>query len=968
MRNSFRQDAITPIVDALSHPNLQLLKKAGEVSINDQFSFNVLSVFDEQNWTKPSNPDKINIGLYHGAIRNSRTDIGFIMEHGEHDISIFEDCDYAFLGDIHKTQVLDHAGHIAYAGSTIQQNFGETLDKGIFIWDIKSKNEFTRTKFDFVNPKPFITIILTNAGKIPSNFTCQEGARLRLVSNTNIPLEKLRKAVEIAKHKYKPESVTFLNKASNDDLTADGKINSEIFDNLRDEKVQQDLIKEYLKDYKVSDETLDEIYALNSKYNKVVEESEDISRNVHWKIKRFEWDNLFNYGEGNAIDFQNLSGTVGVFGKNYSGKSSIVDSLLYTIYNDTSKNIRKTFNIINQNKDYGCGKVEIEANNKLYTITRKSEKYTKKLKGKVTDEAKTQVDFDYVDLVSGEVGSVNQTERNGTDKSITNIFGDMNDFLTTSMSSQMGALSFINEGSTRRKEILAKFLDLEFFENKFKLAKDDAADLKGALKRVQDVDYDTSIALVKTNIFNEEANLLKQKNLCTDLKQNLTLLQENISSLEAQVSQTPSEFASMIHVEEKLEAAKAQREKIVKDIADVHALITEKEAFLTKCDALLATINITDLTQKEQDSVKLQKEIDDLLSNKTKNETNLSINKKQIEILNGIPCGSSYLTTCKFIREANEANDTVALIEKVIKELETKIKSKEDQNNNIDLSQVRKTIDNFNKLTQKRSNENSNISISKVKLDLLNSNLDKVEKEIVDLTKNIEEAEKNKEAIKNFEKVTNLLKEKKAELKTLLTNLDLEENKMYSLVATLGATEQKKVNLEEQKLSREQMNKEYSAYDLFMTCMHSSGIAFDVIKKALPIINTEITKVLSNIVDFEVFFENNENKLDILIKHPKYDPRPLENGSGAEKTLAAIAIRIALLNISNMPKSNLFILDEPGTALDPENMEGFIRILDLVKSYFDVTLLITHIESLKDIVDTTIEISKTDDGYAFVSQ
>ena len=138
------------------------------------------------------------------------------------------------------------------------------------------------------------------------------------------------------------------------------------------------------------------------------------------------------------------------------------------------------------------------------------------------------------------------------------------------------------------------------------------------------------------------------------------------------------------------------------------------------------------------------------------------------------------------------------------------------------------------------------------------------------------------------------------------------------------------------------MNTEYSAYDLFMTCMHSNGIAFDVIKKALPVINTEIAKVLSNIVEFEVFFENSENKLNILIKHPKHDPRQLETCSGAEKTLAAVAIRIALLNVSNMPKSNLFILDEPGTALDAENMEGFVRILDLVKGYFDVTLLITQ--------------------------
>ena len=69
-----------------------------------------------------------------------------------------------------------------------------------------------------------------------------------------------------------------------------------------------------------------------------------------------------------------------------------------------------------------------------------------------------------------------------------------------------------------------------------------------------------------------------------------------------------------------------------------------------------------------------------------------------------------------------------------------------------------------------------------------------------------------------------------------------------------------------------------------------------------------------------------------------------------------------------MPKPNIFILDEPGTSLDADNMEGFMRILELVKSYFDVTLLITHIESLKDTVDMTIDIMKTDDGYAYVNQ
>ena len=60
-----------------------------------------------------------------------------------------------------------------------------------------------------------------------------------------------------------------------------------------------------------------------------------------------------------------------------------------------------------------------------------------------------------------------------------------------------------------------------------------------------------------------------------------------------------------------------------------------------------------------------------------------------------------------------------------------------------------------------------------------------------------------------------------------------------------------------------------------MQCMHSNGIAFDIIKKKLPIINEEIAKTIANIVDFNIFFEVDGNKIEIYIKHPKHDARPL---------------------------------------------------------------------------------------------
>ena len=104
-------------------------------------------------------------------------------------------------------------------------------------------------------------------------------------------------------------------------------------------------------------------------------------------MESFEWDNLFNYGEGNKIDFSKLSGIVGIFGKNYSGKSSIIDGLLYTLFNSTSKNERKNLNIINQNKESCQGQVKIGIGNITYTVTRSSEKYTKRWIGDETLEA-----------------------------------------------------------------------------------------------------------------------------------------------------------------------------------------------------------------------------------------------------------------------------------------------------------------------------------------------------------------------------------------------------------------------------------------------------------------------------------------------------------------------------------------------------------------------------------------------------
>ena len=189
---------------------------------------------------------------------------------------------------------------------------------------------------------------------------------------------------------------------------------------------------------------------------------------------------------------------------------------------------------------------------------------------------------------------------------------------------------------------------------------------------------------------------------------------------------------------------------------------------------------------------------------------------------------------------------------------------------------------------------------------------------------------------------------------------------MLSFHKSYGSMEEKLKSLKEQQGEYKTLATDFAAYDLLMSCAHPNGISYNIIKERLPIINQEIAKILTNIVDFEIFIQNSDKKLDIFIKHPKHDPRPLEMGSGAEKTIASMALRLAFLTVSSLPKSDLFILDEPGTALDEENMEGFVRILDMVKGYFKTVILISHLDTLKDCVDMQISIERKS-GFAHVN-
>jgi exonuclease SbcC len=957
LTNDSRQDALTPIVNALGISNLHLLKKSGETKLKDNFVLNVLSVFDEEGWVKPSNPDAINIALYHGSVNGVKTDTGFVLEKADHDVSIFEGHDYAFLGDIHKTnQTLDNEGRIRYPGSTLQQNHGETNDKGFLIWNIQDKLSFDCRHVVINNPNPFITVELEENGELPSNVSIPPNARLRLLSRTNLSAEIMKNVGDLIKEKWKPESVSFLSKNVARSKELRESVDGIEKEDLRNVKVQEQLIEEFLVNYKVPSEVLEKVFEINKKFNTEVESKEEVARNINWKVESLEWDNLFNYGGGNKINFKNLQGIVGIFGKNYSGKSSVIDSILYALFNTTSKNEKKSSNVINTAKKNAVVSLKLSIDDSEYVVARTCEKTIKK---DGAEEAKTVLNF------VGDGVSLNGDSRVQTDANIKKMFGTIDDFMLTSMSSQLDSLSFIREGSTKRKEILGRFLDLEIFDSKNKLAKEESASIKALIKKLEATDYDTQILKAQDEIDSINNNTERLKKNVKVSNETLASLKSEIDSLEGQFKNINVESIDISKTIERKDYLEATLKKAVKAKADKTTEIANSNTDLEKIVEFLKEYDIESLKKTKQEIVDYQTKLSAITQDVGLNNKETKHLKDKIKLLEEVPCGTQF-ATCKFIKDAVAASNKIESQEEKTNKLVQEQNELGNVLQSLNPDIVENQIAKHQQLITKQANLEKQILELKVDVEKFNTIISNINKEMNTVNDKIEQYKKNEQLFKQVQSLTEDKATKQSQLSKLEKEAKAANDELLSSHIRFGSLSEKIVGLKSSKEELENYRNEFAAYDYFMKATSSNGISYEIIKKKLPVINEEISTILSNIVDFQVYFEDDGSKLNIMIEHPNSEPRPIEMGSGAEKSIAAMAIRLSMLQVSNLPKSNLFILDEPGTALDNENMEGFIRILDMIKNYYDTVLLISHMDALKDVADQIITIDNVD-GFAKIS-
>ena len=149
---------------------------------------------------------------------------------------------------------------------------------------------------------------------------------------------------------------------------------------------------------------------------------------------------------------------------------------------------------------------------------------------------------------------------------------------------------------------------------------------------------------------------------------------------------------------------------------------------------------------------------------------------------------------------------------------------------------------------------------------------------------------------------------------------------------------------------------EMNLYDILTKVFGSRGLAYEIISSSLPTINQEINSILFNCVKFNIILRQDDDSkhIEVLIKYKDFSERPIEICGGMERMIASLAIRAALINVSNLPKPNVLFVDEGVGVLDSTHLDSVSSILKRIKQNFKTIFIITHIQEMQDVVDHSI--------------
>ena len=584
-----------------------------------------------------------------------------------------------------------------------------------------------------------------------------------------------------------------------------------------------------------------------------------------------------------------------------------------------------------------------------------------------TKTEKVKVNVNFWRVVDGINESLNGDERRNTNDVIKKYLGTYEDFVMTSLSLQGNNALFIDKSQSERKDILAQYIGVNVFDKLFDVVNEDNKEAAILLKNFKKDDFSLRLAeldeIVKTNgkVFNE---LVEKKD---EFEQDKTEVERKLSNLESQIQQTTlsidldvetkrlESFTSSLETDSgklvKMEEQLTQAEGIVSELI-------ESQSHLSKYNGIDIEVVYSNYQEEQKKLIEAEK----VYSNA---KLYLSLAEEKIKHLDK----HEYDPNCKyccdntFVKDAMVAKNALPELESIVKQAL------------VDATGIQQTLDSWDDVEEayksyqskhKEVNDSKTLVsrikeyISKTKLDIRDS-----EDGIKDSTTKIEEYHRNKEQIELNKQLRKDITDTKEVINGIKKQIKEVDDEKLSINSIVSKARQEKEGIEGRIAQIKKLEETNKLYDYYLDAVKRDGISYELISRTLPAIEGEINNILGQIVDFSMNLQMDGKNVNAYINYGDNRKWPLEMCSGMEKFVSGLAIRVALINICNLPRPNFLVIDEGFGTLDSENLQSLFMAFAYLKTQFEFVIVISHIDSMRDVVDSLLEIKK-DNGFSSV--
>lgn len=721
----------------------------------------------------------------------------------------------------------------------------------------------------------------------------------------------------------------------------DNALNAEMINNIKDPKFQQNLFKEYIKQNGVKDYNWEEIVNIDSRVNAM------LNYDAYEKGRRFElryanWSNFLSYGEDNYFDFRKLHGLVLLKGDpaNKSGKSTFAyDVIHFGLFGKTrsgkADKFSEMFNNYIPDKRELFVEIGITMDGEDFVIRRTLTKPDPKKKTKNIGNSVVY----YKVNGDGSREELNDTENmqgvstTKTTKAIKEAIGSEEDFDRIISANAKDLDELISMKDTDRGRVLARWIGLLPLEDKEARAKElwakactgrmcdmyNREDLKTEIENLKEENEASAETITKNeNEIGSAKNILetynKSKDVLLSSKQKIDdeLLNVDVTTVEAKMKDITEEGKRKAIELEKIKKEIEEYGDIEYSDDEYKALSSEKETLLSQ----IATLTV-EVKQKQKEAIALQNdEYCPTCHQKWPNRDNSkAIAELKVQYDEGVAKGKGLrerLNTIVATMDSLEENRKKHL-EKSRKEIQAGALNNAIESLRTSFTAHRKIANAYkeNKDAILKNNEiDTQVNVLKANIDTYTGIIRRLENENVALKKDIEANEAT-------------MREKESYIKRIEQEIETEKN-----------------------------------WRLYLNMVGKDGITKMVLRNTLPKINEELDRLLCDVADFKVEVEVNE-KNDIEFWLLRDDTRTrLAGGSGLERTMAALALRVTLAKMSNLSRPPFLVLDEILGSVAAENYEDMKKLYDKIAEDYDFVLNICHVDL--DWYEKTILITKKD--------